>query len=374
MNFGFSADAEELRAHASRFLASESPPAAVRRVIDGATRFDKRLWQGIAALGWQGAAIPQAYGGSGMGKEALCVLAEELGASLCTAPFSSSIYLAAEAILLAGTEEQRRRYLPRLADGTAVGTFAFVEGDGEPDLDKLASVVEGGLFTGAKLPVLDGGVADIAVIVARDAAHACRLYVADLAESGVTRQRVKGIDLTRDVAALEFRAVAVDQLGPGDAGSLVDCILDQAATFIAFEQLGGARQCLRMACDYATQRRAFGRPIGSFQGIKHALARVFIALESARSNAYYAMWAMMHDAPDFPAAACAARISASDAFEQAAHSNFQVHAGMGYTWESDCHLFLRRAKLLSLCIGTTGWWKNRLARRLLGEGDVSHGS
>jgi alkylation response protein AidB-like acyl-CoA dehydrogenase len=360
MNFDFSDDLKMLREEARRFLAERCSTKAVRRILDGADRYDRELWQAIADMGWLGAAIPESYGGGGIGYEGLCVLAEEVGRALAPIPFSSSIYLAAEAILAAGTEAQKQQYLPLVASGKRIGTFAFAEGGGNPDQLRIRASVRNGKLSGTKLPVPDGEIADFAVVVANDSGT-CSLYLVELGEKGVTRSALKSLDPTRAQAKIAFADVPAEPLATaGDALELVDRLFDRAAVLTAFEQVGGAQACLRMATSYARERYAFGRPIGSFQAIKHKLADVYVATELARSNAYYAAWALASEAAELPLAAAAARVSAIDAFHLASKENIQTHGGIGFTWESDCHLYYRRSKQLATALGSALYWKNRL--------------
>jgi alkylation response protein AidB-like acyl-CoA dehydrogenase len=223
------------------------------------------------------------------------------------------------------------------------------------------------MLYGTKLPVADGDVADLAVVVARssEASPAVSFYLVELAGDGVTREPVATIDPTRSHARLTFEGAPAQPLGTtGEGWSLVGRLADRAAVLLAFEQLGGADAALEMATEYAKSRYAFGRPIGSFQAIKHKLADAFIANELARSNCYYAAWALSSDAADLPIAAAAARVGATQAFEYIAAENIQTHGGIGFTWESDCQLFYRRAKLLALSLGGVYRWKNRLIDQL----------
>lgn len=358
MNFDFSEDLQPVRAEARAFLRAHAAGSA-RRAMNGDTGFDPALWHDIAKLGWIGAAIPEQYGGTGMGDEALCVLAEEIGHAIPAIPFASSAYLAAQAILCFGSETQKRTYLPRLADGSLIFCFALAEGPGAPQPNAIATIYRDGTLSGAKQPVIDGRVAHFGIVAARNGAG-ITLAVTDLDQSGVVRDSLPSLDPSRDTARLTLQSAAADLL-PGATGfSAVEHLLDRAAVLFAFEQLGGAQACLEMAREYALQRHAFGRPIGSFQAIKHKLADVYIEIELARSNAYYGAWALAAGAPDLTGAAAAARVAATHAFELASAENIQTHGGMGFTWESDCHLFYRRAKHLSLAIGAAPYWKERL--------------
>jgi len=367
MNFAFSDEQQALRDQARKFLSDRAAPARVRRILESDEPFDRELWRGMGELAWTGTAIPESYGGAGFGYLELCVLAEELGRSLAPTPFSSSVYLATEALLLAGSAAQKRRWLPGLALGETIGCFALAEGPRAPHPGNLETVAHGGRLTGAKLPVADGDVADVAVVAARSDvdATAASLYLVPLDGAGVTRARVDTVDPTRSHARLAFDGAAAEPLGePGAGWALVERLLDRAAVLFAFEQVGGAQAALDMARDYALGRFAFGRPIGSFQAIKHKLADVYVALELARSNAYYGAWALSTDAPALPVAAATARVAASEAFYLAAKENIQTHGGMGFTWEFDCHMYYRRAKLLALSLGSARRWKHTLISRL----------
>jgi alkylation response protein AidB-like acyl-CoA dehydrogenase len=373
MNFDFSEEQLVLRDQARKFLSEHAAPSRVRRILESDSPYDKDLWDGLAEMAWPGTAIPETYGGAGYGYLELCVIAEELGRSLAPTPFSSSVYLATEAILLAGTEDQKERWLPRLAAGQAIGCLALSEDARAPRPQSIDTRVADGRISGVKLPVADGDVADLAVVVVRTAGRgrddAASLFLADLHAPGVTRSPVTTIDPTRSHARIAFAGVAAEPLGAAGAGwSLVEHLLDRAAVLVAFEQVGGAQAALDMARQYALGRFAFGRPIASFQAIKHKLVDVYVALELARSNAYYGAWALSTDAPELPVAAATARISASDAFFLAAKENIQTHGGMGFTWEFDCHMYYRRAKLLALVLGSTRSWKDRLVARLEARG------
>ena len=357
MNFDFSDDLKQLRDQARRFLSEQCSPAVVRRSLDGQERYAADLWREIAGMGWIGAAIPEEFGGAGLGYEGLCVLAEEMGRAVAPVPFASTAYLAAEAILTAGSDAQRREWLPKLADGSLIGCLALAEGNGSPSPAGVHARVVGGRLSGAKWPVADGGIADIAVVVACDEHRQPGMFLADL--SKVRRRDLTTLDPTRNQARLEFDSLAVEPLGFGGWGA-VQRVLDRAAILFAFEQIGGADACLQMAREYAMERFAFGRPIGSFQAIKHKLADMYVALELARSNAYYGAWALEADATDLPLAAATARVSATEAFHLASKENIQTHGGIGFTWAVDCHLFYRRSKQLGLAIGSAPFWKDRL--------------
>jgi len=360
MNFDFSDDLKQLRDQARRFLAEQSPPKVVRRVLEGGEPYASKLWLAMAEMGWLGAAIPEQYGGAGLGYEGLCVLAEELGRVVAPVPFASSAYLATEALLLAGSDAQKRRLLPKLADGSAIGCLALAEGAGNPEAGGVRLRSVGGRLNGSKWPVMDGDAAGFAVVVARDEAGEIALFLADLTASTVSRRTLATVDPSRDHARIDFAGAEAEKLGEQTGWPVVQRLLERAAILVAFEQVGGADASLEMARSYALERYAFGRPIGSFQAIKHKLADVYVAIELARSNAYYGAWALSVDATELPLAAATARVSATEAFHLASKENIQTHGGIGFTWDVDCHLYYRRSKQLGLALGGAPWWKNRL--------------
>ena len=327
MNFDFPDELKQLREQAKKFLRERCPNTVARRVLESDEPYDRALWQDIAAMGWTGAAIPEEYGGVGLGHLAVCVLAEEIGYAIAPLPFASSVYLAAEAILAFGTDAQKQQYLPKLASGETIGTFAHAERPGIIDPRKLDTTVADGRLTGTKLPVPDGDIADIAVVATRGGA----LHIVDLHGPGVARETVATIDPSRSHARIAFTGASAERLSDGGD---IRTLLDRAAVMMAFEQVGGAQAALDMARDYALERYAFGRPIGSFQAIKHKLADVYVAVELARSNAYYGAWALSKDAAELPVAAALARIAATEAGWQAAKENIQTHGGMGFAGPS----------------------------------------
>jgi acyl-CoA dehydrogenase len=366
MNFDFSPDQKALRDQARKFLAEHASSTRVRRILDTDTPYDPELWKGMGEMGWMGTALPESYGGAGFGYLELCVIAEELGRSLAPAPFASTIYLAAEALLLWGTEAQKKRWLPRIAQGEAIGCFALAEGVHAPTAAKVSARTRAGRISGTKVPVLDGDVADFAVVAARTSERPedIALFLVDLAGAGVTRTSLSTVDPTRSHASIVLADAPAEPLGAAEGWSAVERLLDRAAVLVAFEQVGGAQAALEQARQYALGRFAFGRQIASFQAIKHKLADMYVAIELARSNAYYGAWALSKDAPELPVAAAAARVAATEAYFHAAKENIQIHGGMGFTWEFDCHLHYRRAKLAGLMLGSARRWKDLLVARL----------
>ena len=364
MNFDFSDAQKALKKQTRDFLKAACPPAVPRRILEGKEPYAADLWRGLLHLEAAGTAIPEQYGGLGFGYLELCVIAEELGRALAPVPFSSSVYLAAEALLLAGSEEQKREWLPKVATGERIGTFALAEGPGVPSEEKLTTRFESGKLYGAKSPVPDGDVAHFAIVVARTGTASTWTLV-DLTGPGVERIPVQTLDPTRSHAEVRFDGAPARPVGPtGQGWSLKDRLFDRAAVLFAMEQVGGADACLAMSVDYAKGRYAFGRPIGSFQAIKHKLADMYIKNELARANSYYGAWALSTDAPQLPVAAAAARVAAIQAYHYASKENIQTHGGIGFTWEVDAHLYYRRSRQLSLVAGAPRVWKERLVSHL----------
>ena len=286
-------------------------------------------------------------------------------------PFSSSVYLATEAILQYGSEAQKEAWLPRLALGQAIGCAALAEGAGDIGGGSVSAEVKRNALTGAKVVVADGDIADFTILLAK-ASKGVSLYLVDLNQDGVTRTATRTIDPSRSHANLAFKGAKAELLGPaGKGAAALSNVLDRAAVLFAFEQVGGAQAAMEQAREYALGRYAFGRPIAGFQAIKHKLARMYVAIQLARSNCYYGAWALSTDAPELPVAAATARVSASEAYRECAEENIQTHGGMGFTWEFDCHLFYRRSKLLGVNIGSEASWKNKLITNIERERAVA---
>ena len=365
MNFDFSDDQKFLRDEARKFLEAQCTMAQVREVLDDDSKsHNDGVWKKIVDMGWLGAAIPEEYGGLGLGMLELCVIAEELGRTLAPVPFGSSAYFFAEAVKLAGSEEQKSELLPKVADGSVIGCIAVSEGPGEIAASTIATRLNDGSISGKKIPVTDGDIATHAIVLVKDGSSAS-LVIVDLNQSGVSGQSIKTLEPTRSHAVINFDGASAELLGEaGNGMPLLDQINDRAAVLLAFEQLGGASRCLEMANAYAKERQAFGRAIGGYQAIKHKLADMYVKNEVARSNAYYGAWALSSNASELPEAAAAARVAASEAFWYASKENIQTHGGMGFTWEVDCHLFYRRAKLLAVQAGSPAVWKEKLVSAL----------
>jgi acyl-CoA dehydrogenase len=369
MNFDFSDDQKMLRDQAHKFLSEKCTSKTVRAVLQGSQGHDTGLWKAIAEMGWLGTAIPENYGGLGLGYLELCVIAEELGRVLAPVPFSSTVYLLTEALLIAGSEEQKSKLLPKVAAGEIIGAFARAEGVGPVIPKSIRTTFKGGKLNGKKIAVVDGADADYAVVLARGSdepgERGLALVLVDLKGKGVTRKAQDSIDPSRKHAEITFNDAAAEPLGKtGEGWQLSSRVFDRAAILMAFEQVGGADTCLAMAKDYAVSRYAFGRPIGSYQAIKHKLADMYVNTELARSNAYFGAWALSTNARELPLAAAAARVSATQAFDYAAKESTQTHGGIGYTWEMDCHLYYKRSRELGLALGAQRSWKDKLVTEL----------
>ncbi|MDC3263611.1 acyl-CoA/acyl-ACP dehydrogenase [Pelagibacterales bacterium] len=370
MNFDFSDDQKLLKDQARKFLTDKCSRQVVRSVLDNSeNQYSKELWQEVVNMGWTATAIPEEYGGLGLGMLELCVIAEELGRSLAPIPFSSSIYIFAEFLKAYGSEEQKQQYLPKIASGELIGSFAFPETKGTPRINNINSKVENNKLSGKKLPVNDGQVADILIVAANSDNNqnhnSLSLYIVETSQDGVSKKLLDTLDPTRPSSEVNFKDADCISLGDkGEGWTMIQNILNRAAILFAFEQVGGAQVALDEAKKYSIERYAFGKPIGSFQALKHKMADMYVKNELAKSNAYYGAWALSTDSMELPVAAAGARVSATEAFHYASKENIQIHGGVGFTWEYDCHLFYRRSKLLSLNLGSIRKWKENLISNL----------
>jgi alkylation response protein AidB-like acyl-CoA dehydrogenase len=362
MNFDFSEEQRLLQKTARDYLEEQCTLASPRAVLEGDGTHDEALWKGVAEMGWLGAAVPESYGGAGFGQLELSLLAMEVGRAIAPIPFGPSVCLVTEALLEAGSEEQKKRYLPRLASGELIGTFAQTEQVGRADA--IETRFEKGEVSGTKLPVPDAQIAGLALTVV-SAAGDTRLALVELGGGGTSVEALESIDGSRPQCRVRFDGAAAELLGDsGTDAAFLAHLLDRAAVLCAFEQIGGAERAFEITREFTLSRYAFGRPIASFQALKHRMADIYAAIQLATSNAYYGAWALSTGDAELSTAACGARICASDAFDLAATEMIQMHGGVGYTWEYDCHLFYRRAKLLSLALGGPGEWRERLVQRL----------
>lgn len=365
MNFDYSDDQKFLKEQARKFLTARCTSATTRAVLDDDDKaFDRELWSAIAGMGWTGTVIPEKWGGAGLGHVELCAIAEELGRVVAPVPFSSTVYVFAEAILIFGSDAQRDEFLPGVASGDIIGCLAASERQGPIAPEAMGARVVAGRLSGTKIPVSDGDVATHAIVAAQDEAGT-GLFLVRLGDEGVAREAVRTLDPSRSAARIVFTDAPCERLGaPGEGAASLSTILDRAAVLFSFEQVGGADRCLEEARSYAMERYAFGRVIGSYQAIKHKLADIYVKNELARSNAYYGAWALNTGASELPRAAAAARVAAIQAYDFAAKESLQTHGGMGFTWEVDCHLHLRRARQLGLALGGLPVWRERLVRTI----------
>jgi alkylation response protein AidB-like acyl-CoA dehydrogenase len=375
VNFAFSEEQEELRRSVRRFLEDKSPSTEVRRLMETTDGYDPKVWAQMAnELGLQSLHIPEAFGGQGFSFVELVVVLEEMGRALLTAPYFSTVCLAANAILNAGTQEQKAALLPGIASGETIATLAFTEPSGKWDANGItmeASSDGSGGYTlsGTKMFVLDGHTANLIVVAARSAGsggtEGISFFTVEGNASGLTRTALPTMDQTRKQAKLEFSNVPAQLLGSeGDGWAALSKTLDQAAVCLAAEQVGGAQKCLDMSVDYAKNRIQFGRPIGSFQAIKHKCADMLLEVESSKSAAYYAGWAAAEDNDELPVVASLAKSYCSEAYFHAAAENIQIHGGIGFTWEHDAHLYFKRAKSSEILFGDPTYHRELLAQRI----------
>ena len=371
MDFDFSSEEKMVRDQVDRYLMNNCENGVFRSVLEGEGAYSEDVWRGLVEMGVPGTAISAEYGGVGAGYSTLCLVAEQLGAYLAPTPFSSSIYLAAEAIQLFGSEDQKQTWLPKLAAGEVIGTLAVTESTQESAEDNIQVSCSDGKLSGRKLIVPHAGIADLFVVVARDISAGVNLYLVDLGDAigdspdSVSVTPIDTVDNTMNSCSVEFANTPCELLGAsGEGWRQLKVVYDRAAVLIAFEQIGGARKALDMAVDYAKGRFAFGRPIGSFQALKHMMADMYVALKLAESNCYYAAWALSTDSVELPLAAATARVSATQAYQLCARDNIQVHGGMGFTWEFDCHLYYRRSNYLTLMLGGLSTWEDKLIHAL----------
>jgi alkylation response protein AidB-like acyl-CoA dehydrogenase len=361
LSLELSDEQKQLKDQVGRLLDEKATPDVLRKLITAGTGVDWDLWRQVGELGLLGAAIPEEYGGVGLGEKDLCVIAEEIGRTVAPIPFFSSICLAAEALKLAGTPAQKAEWLPKLASGEAVGTLAWHEGPGAAAASTVKTSFANGRVSGVKSPVPDGEIAHLAVVVAAGPT----LVLVPLQQASVTVEHLTGFDQLRNHARISFDSANGEAMDGADARETLRRLYDRAAIYAAFEQTGAAESAMLMARDYTLGRYTFGRQLASNQAIKHRLADILVMVELARSNALYAAQVLEADGPDRAAAAATARIAATRAYEIAARENLQLHGGIGFTWEANCHFHYRRARLLALNLGSAEVWESKLIDALM---------
>jgi alkylation response protein AidB-like acyl-CoA dehydrogenase len=360
MHFAFTAEQEAFRRSARQFLAEHSSSAQLRKAMASPDGFDREVWRHIAQeLGWTALIVPDEYGGAGGTAVDLAAIMEEAGRALLCAPLFSTVCLATNTLLLNGSDELKREYLPRIAAGELIATVAWQN-------RAAARRAPGGfLLRGQKSFVTDGAVADL-VIVQADVEGAGRAFFLVPGDAmGLERTSLSTMDRTRRQAELRFQNVFVPEVNHFE-GSL-SRVLSHAGVALACEQVGGAERCLDMAVEYAKTRIQFNRPIGSFQAIKHKCAEMALRVESARSAAYYAAWAASEDPTELESASSMARVYCSEAYFHCASENIQIHGGIGFTWEHDAHLYFKRAKSSEILLGELNRHRGWIARQVVGS-------
>jgi alkylation response protein AidB-like acyl-CoA dehydrogenase len=377
MEFSFSESQNELRRAARRFLEVASSEERVRAAMETEQGYDSDVWEQLSEeLAWTALTIPEAYGGLGMTYLDLHPLMEEMGRALLCSPFFSTICLGANALLLGGSDEQKQRYLPGIAAGEMTATLAYAEKKNAMSADGVEATYSrngaGYILRGDKSYVLDGHTADLLVVAARSegssGAEGVSLFVVPGSTDGLKRAWLPTMDQTRRLASVELGDVTVpaDALlaEEGRGWELCERTLDLARIALAAEQVGAAEMCLDMSVEYAKVRQQFGRPIGSFQAIKHKCADMLMMIESARSAAFYASAiAAQHD-PGLEEAASSAKAFCSDTFFHCAAETIQIHGGIGFTWEHPAHMYFKRAKATEVLLGDPSFHRERVAKHM----------
>jgi alkylation response protein AidB-like acyl-CoA dehydrogenase len=375
MNFGFNEEQELLRSTARKFFDNECTSETVRKLMESPEGMTPDLWKKLAEQGWLGLIVPDEYGGMGLGIVDLVVLMEEMGRAVVPGPFFSTVLLGGLAILEAGTDGQKKAWLPKLASGDARAALAWME----PSADlgargiTLPATAKGGGHTlnGTKLFVQDAHTADVLVVAVRTATgktseEGISLFLVPKGSFGMTVTLLPTMDQTRKLCEVAFKDVAV---GPealmGQAGSgwaPLARVIDKATVGLCAEMCGGAQKVLDMTVEYAKIRQAFGRPIGSYQGVKHKAADMLVDVENSKSITYYAAWAMDEGVAEGPLAVSMAKAYVSDAYRRVSGLGIQLHGGIGFTWEHDLHLYFKRAKGSEFTFGDATWHRERVAQ------------
>lgn len=369
MNFAFSEEQEELRRITRQFLEDKSPESAVRELMATEKGYDEAVWNQMAEqMGLQGLIIPEEYGGSGYSYIELIVVLEEMGRALLCAPYFSTVVLGANTLLHSGDDAAKAAHLPGIASGETIATLAFTEDNGRWDESGITATAtaagDGWALEGHKMYVLDGHIANLILVAARTP-KGVSLFAVDGDASGLTRTPLSTMDQTRKQARLEFSGTPATLIGAEGGGwSVIERVLDLAAVALAAEQVGGAQKCLDMSVEYAKVRVQFGRPIGSFQAIKHKCADMLLEVESAKSAAYYAGWCASELNDELPSVASLAKAYCSEAYFHASAENIQIHGGIGFTWEHPAHLYFKRAKSSELLFGDPTYHRELLAQRI----------
>jgi alkylation response protein AidB-like acyl-CoA dehydrogenase len=375
MNFGFSEEQELLRATARKFLENECTSTIVRQRMEEPAGVTPEFWTKLAEQGWLGLVYPEEYGGSGLGFVDLTVLMEEMGRAVMPGPFFSTVVLGGLTILEAGSVEQKKAWLPKIAAGQAKVALAWTEPSGRWDAAGVTTTAKlvgtDWVLSGTKLFVVDAHLADLVVVVARTAEgrqpeQGVSLFLVPRHTAGLESRLLPTMDQTRklcEVALRDVRVPAAALLGPKDHGWLpLSRVIERATVALCAEMCGGAQKVLDMTVDYAKIRVAFGRPIGSYQGVKHRAADMLVEVENAKSLTYYAAWAVDGNVPEAGLAASMAKAYCSDAYRRVAGAGIQLHGGIGFTWEHDMHLYFKRAKSSEFTFGDATYHRERVAQ------------
>jgi len=375
MDFGFNQEQELLRATARKFLENECTSEFVRARMAEPAGVTDEFWKKLAEQGWLGLIYPEEYDGTGLGFVDLTVLMEEMGRAVMPGPFFSTVLLGGLAILEAGSAAQKKEWLSRISQGQAKATLAFTEPNARWDAAAVTVTAResGGKFTlnGTKLFVLDAHVADIIVAVARTREgkrpeEGLGMFLVPKGAKGLDVKLLPTMDQTRKLCEVTFNDVTVGAdavLGATDqAWGPLSRVLDRATVALCAEMCGGAQRVLDMTTDYAKIRVAFGKPIGSYQGVKHRAADMLVEVENAKSLTYYAAWAVDENVPEAALAASMAKAYVSDAYRRSAGAGIQLHGGIGFTWEHDLHLYFKRAKSSEFTFGDASYHRERVAQ------------
>jgi alkylation response protein AidB-like acyl-CoA dehydrogenase len=357
---------ELIRSTARQFLEDRIGMEKVRELMMSDDGFDPVLWKEMAEMGWTGLIVPEEHGGSGLGAIEMSVLLEEMGRMVTPGPFFASAVMATTAILELGSSSQRADLLPALASGSKVATLAIFEQPRGWSPDAAATTARRGdggwVIDGVKRSVLGGSSADL-LMVSAATDDGVRLFIVESAAHGVDAEAESVLDPTRRQSTVTFQSVAVDERAVlGDLEGLRR-VLSLSSTALAAEQVGGAQKCMEMSVEYAKTRHQFGRPIGSYQSIKHRCANMLMKVEHARSAAYYAA-RVTDDVAELAVAAPLAASVSSEAYVWVAGENLQVHGGIGFTWEHDAHIYLKRAKASSLLLGGPRYQRDLLGKAI----------
>jgi len=369
MNFGFSEEQEELRKMVKRFLDEKSPESEVRRLMATSEGYDPAVWKQMAGeLALQGLGIAEEFGGQGYGPVELYVVFEEMGANLFCSPYFSTVALAANALALVGSEADQAAYLPGIASGDTIATLALTDDRGDWDLATTSTTAtrsgDGWVVNGVRSFVTDGNVASL-ILVPATTEKGLSLFAVKGDATGVARESMPTMDQTRKQSRIELSDAPAALIGvEGEALGGLETTMQIAEAALAAEQVGGAQRVLNNAVEYAKNRVQFGRPIGSFQAIKHKCADMLLDVESAKSAAYYAAWAAQERNDELPIAASLAKSFCSEAYFHCAAENIQIHGGIGFTWEHHAHLYFKRAKSSELFLGDPAYHRELLAQRL----------